>query len=148
MTTLDDDFIRLELSVGTQNILCKNMGVEWPPPLTIEIGPEGNTETMYLISNSELSDEASAASPNVARGALYRYDPIPVPTSNGDDAMILDSFCDGCEIWHQDIGSGVDCVDVRVALDLHVMSPKVWPYPNQLRLVNGETHCDNRKPTT
>lgn len=30
--TFDDDFVRLNLSIGVRNIPLKAIGLEWPPP--------------------------------------------------------------------------------------------------------------------
>ncbi len=82
MATLDSDFIRLHLDIGTYNIPCKKAGLEWPPPerLYLEKGggfreavPDDDEEFILVCERrSQLPDEA-ANHPNLARGAEYRY---------------------------------------------------------------------------
>jgi hypothetical protein len=102
MAVLEDDFVVLEHHdrhrVGGPVRLFQLDGADWPPPETIwayvdeDMGmvmavllvPIGqlNDEAQETVrksmtewereSYSQLTDEQSAASPNVARGALYR----------------------------------------------------------------------------
>ena len=74
MATHDDDFVRLNLSVGSPIISLKGMGLEWPPPERItEIHGSPLSEPMVRVSMSQLTDE-QAEHPNIARGAEYFYE--------------------------------------------------------------------------
>lgn len=67
--THKNDIIRLEdPGDGSHvNLLCKNNGIEWPPPVEIKI----HGCTWVKISESQLTDEQVSKMDYVGRGALY-----------------------------------------------------------------------------
>jgi hypothetical protein len=68
MTTLDDDFVRIEMQGGTKNILCKSLGIDWPPPEEIDFCGF----TFVKIRQSQFTDEQMETLTHVCRGALYQ----------------------------------------------------------------------------
>jgi hypothetical protein len=80
--TYDDDFVRVHLSIGTPNLTCKAVGLEWPPPERICLdgkllreATEDDPPDAVLIRDrlSVITDEQRASMTNVARGAEYFY---------------------------------------------------------------------------
>lgn len=84
MATFADDFVRLRLMVGQQNIPLQVLGLEWPPPERLTIldggGVRGAVESdpaehiMKRIRMSEITDEQREGMTHVARGAEYLYE--------------------------------------------------------------------------
>lgn len=81
-TTFDDDYIQLELTVGTRRLPCVAVGLTWPPPeklwidkLGLRIANQDDPPSEVLVrkSMSIITDEQRAEMDNVARGALYEY---------------------------------------------------------------------------
>lgn len=79
--TQDNDFIRLHLKIGARNFPVKRLGLEWPPPERIifdgtrirEARPSDDPELIFAQVNRSRLDDETAAHPNIARGAEYRY---------------------------------------------------------------------------
>lgn len=80
--TFDDDFARLNLSVGTYNVPLTALGLEWPPPERLWLDGKGArpatteddpNEVMVRMSLSQLTDEQRERMTHVCRGAEYRY---------------------------------------------------------------------------
>lgn len=88
MTTFDDDMVRVHFSVGTFDLRCKDVGLEWPPPKLIVTTPVGllreattADEGQFVMARqnySKLDDETVAGIEGLIRGAEYRYlsDPL------------------------------------------------------------------------
>lgn len=65
--TLEFDFCHLNFPGGSRDILCKDLGVEWPPPDELDfLGFK-----FKLIRRSQLTDEQAAECSFIARGAEY-----------------------------------------------------------------------------
>ncbi len=82
--TFDDDFIRLHLDMGVQNIPCVKIGFEFPPPERIYMSGDkgirawekGDTP-MYILKRvgySSITDEQREGMTHVVRGAEYEYE--------------------------------------------------------------------------
>lgn len=72
--TYDDDMARLFLSIGTQTIPLKDLGLEWPPPAELtEINGLPLDEPMTLRQCSQLTDDQRAETTFLVRGCVYRY---------------------------------------------------------------------------
>jgi hypothetical protein len=65
--TFDDDFVQFNFQGGTKRFTCKELGVDWPPPESIEFCGFVMTRNRY----SQISDEDRSAMTNVIRGAEY-----------------------------------------------------------------------------
>lgn len=83
MTTFSDDFIQLELEVGTRRIPLDVVGLTWPPPerlwldgggLRIANNDDDPDGILVRKSMSIITDEQRAEMTNVMRGALYVYE--------------------------------------------------------------------------
>jgi hypothetical protein len=69
MTTFDDDFVRLTDEAGNNlNVACKVLGLNWPPPVQIEV----DGATWERESYSDIADDQRAGMTHVVRGAQYR----------------------------------------------------------------------------
>lgn len=65
--TFDDDFVQVQFAGGLKRIYCNSIGVEWPPPETLEIlGFE-----CKLLRHSQITDEQRETMEHVCRGAEY-----------------------------------------------------------------------------
>jgi len=83
MTTFPDDFVRLNLTIGTQHVRLVKVGLDWPPPERLFLGPAGELRVarpsdplenvLVRTSMSTISDEQRAGMRHVARGAEYHY---------------------------------------------------------------------------
>lgn len=74
MTTHPSDFVRLNMTIGVQNIPCVALGLEWPPPERItELLGKPVEPAFVRVRMSQLTDE-QADHPNLARGAEYIYE--------------------------------------------------------------------------
>jgi len=65
--TFDDDYIRLVFDHGVKNVSCKAVGIEWPPPLTLDVGGFIMVRSRY----SSLTDEQREGMTHICRGAEY-----------------------------------------------------------------------------
>lgn len=66
--TYADDFVRLTKPDGkTVNIMCKAIGLHWPPPMRIQY--EG--AAYVIVSFSQITDEERFRMTHVCRGAQY-----------------------------------------------------------------------------
>lgn len=82
--TFDDDFVRINLGVGTFNLRLRDVGLEWPPPERAIIDKDGTFReatdgdpsflVMVRITMSQITDEQRAEMTHVARGAEYLYE--------------------------------------------------------------------------
>lgn len=80
--TFDDDFVRLHLDIDTVNVMCKQVGLEWPPPERLWFDGNGAraatdedppSEVMIQDRRSEITDEERERMTHVCRGAEYFY---------------------------------------------------------------------------
>ena len=79
----DNDFVRLNLTIGSVNIPLNKVGLSWPPPERLimvegdvvrEATDDDDPELVLTrIRMSEIPDDVAAGSDRVARGAEYRY---------------------------------------------------------------------------
>ena len=65
--TFDDDMLRLNFDGGSKMISLAKLGLEWPPPETIDV----LGFTMHRISYSAITDEQREGMTHVFRGAEY-----------------------------------------------------------------------------
>lgn len=75
--TFDDDFLLLNFGHRALRQRCKSMGIDWPPPQTLEVfGFVFNRSRM-----SSITDEQREGMTHVCRGAEYELwtDAMPPP---------------------------------------------------------------------
>jgi hypothetical protein len=65
--TFDDDFLMLHTESGIRRPTCRSLGIEWPPPETLDILGFRWTQSR----RSEITDEHRSAMTHVCRGAEY-----------------------------------------------------------------------------
>lgn len=65
--TFDDDMIHLEFPGGLRRVSCKSIGIDWPPPSTLNV----SGFEMKRESFSRLTDEQRQGMTHVIRGAVY-----------------------------------------------------------------------------
>lgn len=79
--TFEDDFARLNWSIGVFDVPLVKLELEWPPPDLIFVGDEIRAATpdddpglvMRRVSMSAITDEQRSGMTHVCRGAEYRY---------------------------------------------------------------------------
>lgn len=84
MITFDDDFVRLNMSVGSHSIPLVKLGLAWPPPERLYFEAEGIIRevtdgdeawaVMKQTRRSQITDEMRAEMTHVCRGAEYEYE--------------------------------------------------------------------------
>ena len=65
--TFDDDFLVLHTESGVRRPTCRSIGIEWPPPETLDfLGFKWKQ-----IRRSQITDEERSGMTHVMRGAEY-----------------------------------------------------------------------------
>ena len=65
--TFDDDFVRLVFDGGAKTFRCAALGLDWPPPETINVAGFRMRRERF----SALTDEQRSGMTHVCRGAEY-----------------------------------------------------------------------------
>jgi len=66
--TFDDDYLRVHFLTGYKNIICKSLGINWPPPEILNIGGFDFKRIRY----SQITDEQRDGMEHICRGAEYK----------------------------------------------------------------------------
>ncbi|MCP1375358.1 hypothetical protein [Dyella lutea] len=65
--TFDDDFLQINFQGGTRRVLCKSIGVDWPPPEKLSF----QGFALERVRFSQVSDDDRAGMEFLMRGAEY-----------------------------------------------------------------------------
>lgn len=79
--TFEDDFLLFQLPAGPRRLLCVDMGIAWPPPLTIRLRgfePPYRDIDFRLLTMSTMTDQERANLSTICRGAQYVLASAPV----------------------------------------------------------------------
>lgn len=74
--TFDDDFLIFQLPSGAKRMLVKELGLQWPPPMTLRLKgfePPFADIDFRLLRRSTITDAERANMTHVCRGAEYVY---------------------------------------------------------------------------
>lgn len=70
--TFDDDYCQFVLALGVARVSLKQLNLEWPPPMFIEIVDRPDHVTCFKQTRmSTITDEQRARMTHVCRGAEY-----------------------------------------------------------------------------